>query len=131
MSTVVDSSLLVAATLDAGTEGIWAEQVLKKSTLTAPQLVLVEAANIFRRLELAGRVTALEAASARRDVLSLDITLFPFAPIADRIWELRANVTCYDAWYVALAEALNLPLATLDRRLSKAKGPTCRFLLPD
>ena len=49
-------------------------------------------------------------------------------PFAKRVWELRHSVTSHDAWYVAVAEALRLPLATLDARLAKAKGPTCRFL---
>lgn len=54
----------------------------------------------------------------------------PFAPFAERVWELRANVTSYDAWYVAVAEQFDLPLATLDRRLARSAGPRCRFLLP-
>lgn len=123
--------MLVAAVADAGPEGIWAEQILAENTpLAAPHLVLVEAVNILRRLELAKRITPLEAATARRDLLGLDLSLFPFAPFADRIWELRANLTCYDAWYVSLAERLDLPLATLDRRLAQASGPACRFLVP-
>ncbi len=56
--------------------------------------------------------------------------LFPFAPFADRIWALRENLTSYDAWYVALAEALECPLATLDRRLSRAAGLRCEVLAP-
>lgn len=56
--------------------------------------------------------------------------LVPFEPFAERVWELRRNVTSYDAWYVAVAEAFRLPLATLDRRLSRASGPSCRFRLP-
>ena len=60
-------------------------------------------------------------------MLALDITLFPYEPFAGRIWELRSNVTCYDAWYVALAEALEVPVATLDVRLTQAAGPACEF----
>lgn len=56
--------------------------------------------------------------------------LFPFAPFAGRIWALRENLTSYDAWYVALAEALDCPLATLDRKLSRASGPRCDVLAP-
>ena len=62
--------------------------------------------------------------------MQLDIELFPFEPFASRIWELRHNVTSYDAWYVAIAEALNLPLATLDEPLSKSTEVTCKFLTP-
>jgi predicted nucleic acid-binding protein len=63
--------------------------------------------------------------------MELHIELLPFDPLAKRIWELRHAVTSYDAWYVAAAEALGLPLATLDKRLSKAKGLKCEFLTPD
>lgn len=62
--------------------------------------------------------------------MQLDMELLGFNPFAGRIWELRHNITSYDAWYVAAAEALDLPLATLDERLSKASGPNCQFLTP-
>ena len=96
----------------------------------APHLVLVEATNILHRLETAGQLSRLEATAAQRDVVGLDILLVPFEPFAERVWELRRNLTSYDAWYVAVAEAFTFPLATLDRRLSRASGPSCRFLVP-
>ena len=130
MSAVVDGSVLVAATTDAGPEGTWAERVLGAGEVVAPHLVLVEATNILRRMESAGQLGRLEATAAQRDVVGLDILLVPFEPFAERVWELRRNVTSYDAWYVAVAEAFVLPLATLDRRLSRASGPSCRFLMP-
>lgn len=130
MSAVVDASLLVAALSDDGAAGEWAESVLREGNLAAPHLVLVEATNILRRLELAGRLSRLEAGAAARDLTLLDIELLPFAPFAERVWQLRGNLTSYDAWYVAVAETLELPLATLDRRLAAASGPRCRFLLP-
>jgi len=98
--------------------------------LIAPHLALVEATNILRRFELAGRLGRMEAGAAARDLLLFDLELVPFTPFAERAWELRANVTSYDAWYVAVAEQLDLPLATLDGRLARATGPRCRFLLP-
>ncbi len=82
----------------------------------------VETANILRRLELARRLTPAEANAAYENLMRLDIELFSFDPFAIRIWELRHSVTSYDAWYVAVAEALALPLAILDRRLARAKG---------
>ncbi len=60
----------------------------------------------------------------------LSLETFGFDPFADRIWELRHTVTGYDAWYVALAEALRLPLATLDAKLAHAAGTKCTFLTP-
>ena len=130
MSAVVDGSVLVAATTDAGPEGTWAENVVAEGGIVAPHLVLVEATNILRRLESAKQLTRLEATAAQKDRLGLDLMLVPFEPFAGRVWELRRNVTSYDAWYIAVAEALDLPLATLDRRLSRASGPSCRFTLP-
>lgn len=62
--------------------------------------------------------------------MQLDLELFSFDPFADRVWELRHTVTSYDAWYVAVAEALGLSLATLDKRLSRLTGLTCQFLTP-
>lgn len=130
MSTVVDSSVVVAALVDAGPHGTWAEEILASGSLHAPELVRVEATNILRRLERAKQIATPEANAAHDDLMQLDIELFPFEPFADRIWELRHTVTSYDAWYVAVAEALSLPLATLDRRLSRTKGPACEFLKP-
>jgi predicted nucleic acid-binding protein len=130
VSTVVDSSVLAAAILDSGPHGAWAEKVLTKGSLYAPQLARVEATNIFRRLERAKLITTPEANAAQDDLMQLDMELFSFEPFADRVWELRHNMTSYDAWYVALAEALKLPLATLDEPLSKSKKVTCEFLTP-
>jgi predicted nucleic acid-binding protein len=62
--------------------------------------------------------------------MELNLELFSFDPFADRVWELRHTITSYDAWYIAVAEVLGLPLATLDERLSRARGPTCDFLTP-
>jgi predicted nucleic acid-binding protein len=98
--------------------------------LLAPELVRAEATNIFRRLERAKLLTTQEANAAQDDLMQLDIEFFPFEPFASRIWELRHNVTSYDACYVAIAEALKLPLATLDEPLSKSSGVTCKFLTP-
>ena len=130
MSTVVDSSVLVAALVDGGAAGIWAEEILMGGSLHAPELALVEATNILRRLERAGIIATPEANGAQSDLMQLEINLYSFEPFAIRIWELRHNVTSYDAWYVALAEAIGAPLATLDEHLAKAYGIACRFLTP-
>ena len=130
MSTVVDASVLVAALVDTGPHGDWAEDVLARGSLHAPELARAEATNILRRLERAKLITTPEANGAQDDLMQLDIDSFSFEPFADRIWELRHNVTSYDAWYVALAEALKLPLATLDETLSKSNGVACEFLTP-
>lgn len=127
---VADASVLVAALIDAGDDGVWSEEVVAAGYLVAPQLAIVESLNILRRLELAGQLTDLEAASAQRDLRDLDIELLPVRPFEDRIWELRKNLTCHDAWYVAIAEAVDLPLATLDLRLARASGLRCDIQVP-
>ena len=130
MTTVVDGSVLVAALVDSGREGRWAESVVAAGPLASPEVALAEASNILRRLERTGHLSNTEAESAHGDLLQLDVELFPFAPFAERIWALRGNLTSYDAWYVALAEALACPLVTLDRKLSRAPGPTCEVITP-
>jgi len=127
---VIDAGFVAAALIDSGAEGVWADRLLAGDALAAPHLMPVEVANILRRTIASGEVTADAAAMAHADLLALRIQLFPYAPFASRVWELRDNVTCYDAWYVALAEDLDAPLATLDVRLSRATGPRCRFQLP-
>lgn len=127
MSVVVDSSVVVAALIDTGPNGIWAEQAIEREGLYAPELLRAEVMNILRRLERAKQITTPEANAARDDLMQLEIELFPFDPFSDRIWELRHTVTSYDGWYVAVAEELGFPLATLDNRLARAKGPKCAF----
>lgn len=131
MSAVIDSSVVVAALVDTGANGVWAEKILEGGDLYAPDLLRVEATNVLRRLERAKEITEQDASAALEDLLELDVELHAFEPFAERVWELRHNVTSYDAWYVALAEALDLPLATIDVRLVKADGPKCRFLTPE
>ncbi len=130
MSIVVDSSVIVAALISNSDEGAWSERVIEDGSLFAPELLRVEVTNIICRLERANEITGQEANAAYADFMELDLSLHTFEPFSDRIWELRHNVTSYDAWYVALAESLELPLATLDSRLAVAKGPSCRFLTP-
>jgi predicted nucleic acid-binding protein len=130
VSAVIDSSAVVAALVDSGPDGIWAEQVIAEHVLYAPELVRVEAMNVLRRLEHTKRITAAEAAAAREDLMQLDMELLPFEPFNDRVWDLRHSVTSYDAWYVAVAEELGFPLATVDGRLVRAQGPKCKFLTP-
>ena len=127
---VIDAALVVAALVDSGSDGAWADELLATDVLAAPHLMPVEVANILRRAVLSGDITPEVASMAHADLLSLRVDLFPYAPFAARVWELRANLTAYDAWYVALAEALDARLATLDLRLSQAPGPRCGFRLP-
>jgi len=127
---VVDASMVVAGLTDSGADGRWAEALLAGDSLAAPHLMPVEAGNILRRAALAGDLSADVASLAHTDLLDLRVEFFPYQPCAGRVWELRENVTCCDGWYVAVAELLDAPLATLDGRLANLPGPRCRFLLP-
>ena len=130
MTIVVDSSAVVAALVDGGPDGAWARAGLRSNDLAAPAHLHVEVSNVLRRAVVTGRIGTDVAALAHRDLVDLPLTVFPFEPLADRIWALHPTVTAYDAAFVALAEALDAPLWTLDRRLAGASGPECVFELP-
>ena len=130
MTLVVDASMVVAGLTDSGADGRWAESLLAGEALAAPHLMLVEAANILRRAAQAGDISADVASLAHTDLLDLRVEFFPYQPCAARVWELRENVTSYDGWYIAIAELLDAPLATLDGHLANSPGPRCQFLLP-
>jgi predicted nucleic acid-binding protein len=130
MTTVVDASVVVAALVDRGERGAWAETLAISEWAVAPQLLPVEVANALRRLVAAGLVSDDAASLAHRDLLDLPMGLVGYASVADRVWELRRTVTAYDACYVALAELLDAPLATLDVRLARAPGLRCQVITP-
>jgi len=127
---VVDASVLVAASVLADDAADWARQVIVVDDLAAPHLAPVEAQQAIRRLLQRDAIGVRIANQARLDVLAVNLDLHPFAPFADRVWSLRENLTAYDAWYVAVAEALDCPLATLDRRLADARGLSCDVRTP-
>ena len=131
MTLVIDASAVVAALTDAGPAGVWAESLLAGNDALAPHLLPVEIAHTLRSAAMADRISWDTAALAHADISQLPLRLLPYEPFADRIWELRHNVTPYDAWYVAIAEAADLPLATLDARLAQASGPRCDFVVPE
>ena len=130
MTVVIDASMVVEGLLGAGDRSEWALGILAVGPLAAPHLLLLEAANIVRRAALHKDITEEIASMAHSELLDLRIDLFPYAPFAGRVWELRRTVTVYDAIYVALAESLDAPLATVDAKLRRASGPRCRFLAP-
>lgn len=127
----MDASAIVASLVDDGSYGDWARAVLLDEDLLAPQHVFVEVSNALRRQVLAGWISRDVASLTHRELVQLPVALFPFLPLADRVWELHPTVTGHDAPYVALAEELQLPLITLDGRLARASGPRCTFRTPD
>lgn len=122
---VVDASVVVAALADDGADGRAARQRLVSDRLAAPQLIDVEVLAAWRRLASAGKLGEQRAELARADLRALPIERVPHGPLLERMWELRANLTTYDAAYVALAETLRAPLVTVDTKLAGAPGPRC------
>lgn len=127
---VCDASALVALLLDGGPDGRWVTDALAGADLVAPSLVAFESANIIRRHELAGIVSSDQAAQAHADLLDLAIEHWPYQLLAPRSWELRRNLSSYDASYVALAELTGATLVTLDRRISRAPHLRCPIATP-
>lgn len=125
---VIDGSALVALLCDSGPAGDWVATLTMGATLAAPELALFEAANIFRRHELFGILDQTQAIFAHTDLTALPLQLWPYAPLAERAWQLRHNLTIYDGSYIALAELLTTSLITLDAKLSKAQGPRCPII---
>lgn len=97
--------------------------------LHAPHLLDVEVTQVLRRLEQADTVSSGRAQEALDDLRALRIVRHPTLALLDRIWELRRNLSAYDALYVALAEALDAPLVTTDQRLSRAPGHSARVIV--
>ena len=103
----------------------------ERETLHAPQLIDLEVLQVLRRFAASGALDPGRAEQALEDLQSLDLERYPHQPLLDRLWQLRANVTAYDAAYLALAEALLAPLLTFDARLAGAAGHTAQIELLD
>jgi predicted nucleic acid-binding protein len=122
---VVDASVLAVALADDGQDGDHARARLRAEQLTAPGLVDLEVASVWRRQIRDGAMDARRAALALADLAALPLRRAAHQPLLARCWELRDNLTIYDASYVALAEALELTLLTGDGRLARSTGPRC------
>lgn len=122
---VVDASVLVVALADDGPDGDAARGRLHAERLNAPELIDLEILSVIRGLERSGQILPRRATLAIRDLAQVPLRRARHTNLTPRCWELRANLTPYDASYVALAEALGVPLVTADTRLARAPGVTC------
>ncbi len=124
---VVDASVIAPAIADSGPDGDASRARIKGQLLAAPDLLRIETMSVLRRQLAIGSLSAEQATNALADLLSLPLALYPTAPLLRRGWEIRDNVTAYDACYVVLAEALDCPLLTADNRLADAPGTRCQI----
>ena len=118
---VVDASAAVSALLNAGR----ARAVLATEAVHAPHLIDTEIASAMRRQVAGGAVTADEGWAALDTWRRLGVTRHAVTGLLERIWQLRENVSAYDASYIALAEALGCAVLTADGRLGRAPGTRC------
>jgi predicted nucleic acid-binding protein len=118
---VIDASVLAPALGDDGEDGDRARARLRGEQLAAPELIDLEVMAVWRRRLDDDRRARL----ALTDLAEIPLTRCSHAPLIARCWELRHNVSPYDAAYVALAEALDVPFLTIDARLARATGVRC------
>jgi predicted nucleic acid-binding protein len=124
---VVDASALVVALSDDGPDGDLVRRRLRGESLAAPELVDLEVVSVLRKQLAIGALDGRRAGLALTDLADLPLRRVPHLPLLARCWQLRDNLTVYDAAYVALAEVLDAPLVTADSRLGRAPGTTCQI----
>jgi predicted nucleic acid-binding protein len=122
---VVDASVVAVALADDSPDGDRTRARLRGETLAAPDLLDLEVTSVLRGRLAGGHLDARRAELALRDLLDLPLQRVPARHLVGRCWELRNNLTVYDAAYVALAEALAATLLTADAKLSRAPGLSC------
>lgn len=119
---VVDTSAVLAALAADEPDPALVRLLADDGDLHGPHLIDTEVLHALRRLTINGAIGDDRAADARGDFAQLALVRYPHEPLNDRVWELRHNLTAYDATFVVLAEALDVPLVTCDRRLGSAPG---------
>ncbi len=123
---VVDASAMVELLLDTEIGRRVDEQVLGVAARHAPHLLDIEVTQVLRRFVLAGQVSAARAHAAIEDLTTFPIARHGHASLLERVFELRTNLTAYDAVYLALAEVLDATLVTCDKAFARAPGGRAR-----
>lgn len=127
---VIDACVLANVVGDDGADGRRVRRELRAAgDAAAPDLVDVETVAVLRKCWIAGTISDGRFASAVKDLEDIDLDRYPTLRFMRRAYQLRANVTAYDAAYVALAEILSCELWTADQRLANASGPECGIRL--
>jgi predicted nucleic acid-binding protein len=125
---VLDASAAIETLLRTAAGARCAERLLAPdASLHAPHLLDIEVAQVLRKLVARRKVDPARARQALDDLMDLPLERYPHELLLPRVWELRGNLTAYDAVYVALAEALGATLLTFDARLLRAPGHVARI----
>ncbi len=124
---VVDASCLFEVVADTPRSRSIADRLAADPDQAAPHIIDVEVIGVIREQHLRGRLDRTAAGQAVADLRDWPGERYSHRWFLDRVWELRHSVRGWDAFYVALAEALDATLLTLDERLGRAHGPTCRI----
>lgn len=127
---VVDASALADALTDDGDAGDTARAALARDEhWAAPDHLIIEVVSVIRGRHLGGKLSDGRAADALAALGQVFIDQVDIVPLLGRVWDLRANLSAYDAGYVVAAEALGCPLVTADAKLASASGPRCEIVL--
>ena len=124
---VVDTSAVLAVLAGHDPPPGLVERLADDGDLHAPHLIDIEVLHALRRLNARGELADERATDARTDFRELALVRYPHLELSDRIWDMRHNLTAYDAAFVALAEALAVPLVTCDARLGASTGHSARI----
>lgn len=115
--------------LDSGQAGEWCRDRAQEGSIVAPHLMQIEVANVIRRATARGAIDESTGQRALGRLTWMPVELVPFDLLALRAWDLRSNLTVYDACYVAAAERFELRLVTLDARLAGAPDVRCEVVV--
>jgi predicted nucleic acid-binding protein len=126
---VVDASALVELLLGGPAARLVGQRLATGNSLHAPQLLDLEVMQVLRRHEARRQIDPNRCQEARDDLISMSLLRHPHEHLLSRVWELRHNISAYDAVYIALAEYLGAPLLTRDRRVANAPGHRARIEL--
>ncbi len=119
---VVDTSAVLAALAAPDADPELVARLADDGDLHGPHLIDTEMLHALRRMTMTGAIGEDRAADVRKDFAELTLVRYPHEPLNERVWELRDNLTAYDATFVALAEILDVPLVTCDAKLASAPG---------
>lgn len=123
---VIDTSAVLEALVGRDPPPGLVDRLAQDGDLHAPHLIDTEVLHALRRMTMRRELSNERAADARTDFAQLTLVRYPHQPFNDRVWQLRHNLTAYDATFIALAEALEAPLLTCDARLATARGHRAR-----